>query len=320
MKPTLLLAVFAALSLVPSLQAQSASGTILGKVRDGSGASVSGATVTIINQQTGFRREIPTDSSGDFEAPYVPLGGYMVSVKSTGFKTVERRGLTLEVDQKARHDFTLEVGQVNETVNVSAAPALVKADSSEMGEVIQQKSVQDLPLNGRNYVQLVFMTAGVTTGQQGGNIEGSGAFVQRGTGSFNANGQRGQNNNFMVDGIDNNESWINSTILQPSVEATREFKVFTANAPAEFGRSSGGVVNVQTRSGSNEFHGSAYEYLRNAALDSRNFFQRKTDLDQRRLPNFVQSQFGVTFGGPIKKTTGSSLAIIRGSGRRSAWI
>src|SRR6266550_3056451 len=96
--------------------------------------------------------------------------------------------------------------------------------------------------------------AGVTTGQQGGNIEGSGAFVQRGTGSFNANGQRGQNNNFMVDGIDNNESWINSTILQPAVEATREFKVYTANAPAEFGRSTGGTVNVQTRSGTNDFH------------------------------------------------------------------
>ncbi|HJZ99862.1 MAG TPA: TonB-dependent receptor, partial [Candidatus Solibacter sp.] len=150
-------------------------------------------------------------------------------------------------------------------------------------------------------MQLVFLTAGVTTGQQGGNIEGTGAFVQRGTGSFNANGQRGQNNNFMVDGIDNNESWINTTVLQPSVEATREFKVYTANAPAEFGRSSGGIVNVQTRSGSNDLHGSAFEYLRNAALDARNFFQRKTPQDQRRLPNFVQSQFGATIGGPIKR-------------------
>ena len=260
-----------------------------------------GATISIVNQQTGFRRETQTDSNGDYELPYIPLGDYVVSAKARGFKVVDRSGVTLQVDQKARLDFTLTVGDVSETVTVTEAAPLVKSDSSEVGEVIQQKTVQDLPLNGRNYVQLVFLTAGITTGQQGGNIEGTGAFVQRGTGSFNANGQRGQNNNFMVDGIDNNESWINSTILQPAVEATREFKVYTANAPAEFGRSSGGIVNVQTRSGSNEFHGSAFEYLRNAALDARNFYQRKTPQDQRRIPNFVQSQFGATFGGPIKK-------------------
>jgi hypothetical protein len=293
-------ATLVALMVSPALFAQSASGTILGNVRDATGASIPSATVTITNQQTGFRREVPVDSNGDYELPYVPLGDYVVSAKAKGFKTVERSGITLVVDQKARLDFTLTVGDVSETVTVTEAAPLVKTDSSEVGEVVQQKTVQYLPLNGRNYVQLVFLTAGVTTGQQGGNIEGTGAFVQRGTGSFNANGQRGQNNNFMVDGIDNNESWINTTILQPSVEATREFKVYTANAPAEFGRASGGMVNVQTRSGSNEFHGSAFEYLRNAALDARNWFQRKTPQDQRRIPNFVQSQFGATFGGPIK--------------------
>ncbi len=239
MRSFLVLAVSLAVLFSPRLPAQLASGTILGSVSDATGASIPNATITITNQQTGFRREVPTDGNGTYEMPYVPLGSYVVSAKAPGFKTVERSGVTLEVDQKARLDFTLTVGEVNETVNVTEAAPLVKADSSEMGEVVQQKAVRDLPLNGRNYVQLVFLTAGVTTGQQGGNIEGSGAFVQRGTGSFNANGQRGQNNNFMVDGIDNNESWINSTILQPSVEATREFKVYTANAPAEFGRSSG---------------------------------------------------------------------------------
>jgi hypothetical protein len=288
-------------AMSPAVLAQSASGTILGSVHDATGASIPSATISITNKQTGFRREVPVDSNGDYELPYVPLGDYVVSAKAKGFKTFDRTGLTLAVDDKARIDFTLTVGDVNETVTVLEAAPLVKTDSSEVGEVVQQKAVQDLPLNGRNYVQLVFLTAGVTTGQQGGNIEGSGAFVQRGTGSFNANGQRGQNNNFMVDGIDNNESWINTTILQPSVEATREFKVYTANAPAEFGRASGGMVNVQIRSGSNDFHGSAFEYLRNAALDARNFFQRKTPQDQRRLPNFVQSQFGGTFGGPIMK-------------------
>ena len=284
-----------------NLFAQSASGTFLGVVKDASGAVAPNATISIVNEQTGFRRELTTNSSGEYEAPYIPLGNYTLSARAQGFKTVERSGINLQVDQKERVDFTLQVGDVAETVTVTEAPSAVKADSSEFGEVVQKRAVQELPLNGRNYVQLVHLTAGVTTGQQGGNIEGAGAFVPRGTGSFNANGQRGQNNNFMVDGIDNNESWINSTILQPSVEATEEFKVYTANPPAEFGRASGGIVNVQIRSGTNEIHGSAYDYLRNSSLDARDFFQRKTALSQRRIPAFRQNQFGGTLGTPIKR-------------------
>lgn len=297
----LFLGVWLAWILQLSAVAQSASGTFLGTVQDPSGGAITGASITILNKQTGFRRELATGANGEYEAPYVPIGDYSITVKAPGFKTTERSGLNLPVDQKARVDFTLAVGDVTETVNVVESAPLVKTDSSEFGEVVQKRAVQELPLNGRNYVQLVHLTAGVTAGQQGGNIEGAGAFVPRGTGSFNANGQRGQNNNFMVDGIDNNESWINSTILQPSVEATQEFKVYTANAPAEFGRSSGGIVNVQTRSGTNDFHGSAYDYLRNSALDARDFFQRKTASNQRRIPAFRQNQFGGTFGGPLKR-------------------
>lgn len=284
-----------------ALWGQSSSGTFLGLVRDASGAAVPGATVTIVNQDTNFRREATTGPDGAFELPFIPLGNYTVSCKAKGFKSIDRSGVNLQVDQKARIDFTLSVGDVAETVTITEAAPLVSASSSEFGEVIQKRAVQELPLNGRNYVQLVHLTAGVTTGQQGGNIEGAGAFVPRGTGSFNANGQRGQNNNFMVDGIDNNESWINSTILQPSVEATNEFKVYTANPPAEFGRASGGIVNVQIRSGTNEYHGSVYNYLRNSALDARDFFQRKTAASQRRIPAFRQNQYGVTLGGPIQK-------------------
>ena len=295
---TMTLAVFAS---AVTLLAQSSSGTFLGTVRDSTGAIIPGATVSVLNQDTGFRRDTVSNAAGEYELPYVPLGNYTVTCKSKGFKSVDRTGINLQVDQKAKLDFSLAVGEVSETITITEAPPLVKASSSEFGEVVQKRAVQELPLNGRNYVQLVHLTAGVTTGQQGGNIEGAGAFVPRGTGSFNANGQRGQNNNFMVDGIDNNESWINSTILQPSVEATNEFKVYTANPPAEFGRASGGVVNVQTRSGTNEIHGSVYNYLRNSALDARDFFQRKTDANQRRIPAFRQNQYGVTFGAPIKK-------------------
>jgi hypothetical protein len=299
----LLFAVLSMLCAVSTAFAQSSSGTFLGTVRDATGAVVPAATVTFTNQDTGFRREARTSAEGEYELPNMPLGNYTVNCKATGFKAVDRTGVNLQVDQKARIDFTLSVGDVAETITVEEAAPLVRANSSEFGEVVQKRAVQELPLNGRNYVQLVHLTAGVTTGQQGGNIEGAGAFVPRGTGSFNANGQRGQNNNFMVDGIDNNESWINSTILQPSVEATNEFKVYTANAPAEFGRASGGIVNVQIRSGTNEFHGSVYNYLRNSALDARDFFQRRTATSQRRIPAFRQNQFGVTFGGPIQKNS-----------------
>lgn len=292
---------FVLLTLVEGVVAQSVSGTFLGLVRDPSGAVIANATITIVNTETGFRRELQSMSNGEYEAPYIPTGNYNITAKAPGFKTVERTAINLQVDQKARVDFTLTVGEVAETVTVTEAPPQVKADSSEFGEVMQKRAVQELPLNGRNYVQLVHLQPGVTTGQQTGNIEGAGAFVPRGTGSFNANGQRGQNNNFMVDGIDNNESWINTTILQPSVEATQEFKVYIANPPAEFGRSSGGIVNVQIRNGTNEFHGSVYDYLRNSAMDARDFFQRKTDQNQRRIPAFRQNQYGVTFGGPIIK-------------------
>lgn len=297
-----ILAAFAgAVILCAVAVAQSASGTFLGVVKDATGAVVPGVSIIIVNQDTGFRRELMSNALGEYEAPYVPLGNYTISAKAKGFRTVDRTGINLQVDQKARIDFSLAVGDVAETVTVTEAAATVKADSSEFGDVVQKRQVQELPLNGRNYVQLVLLQPGITAGQQGGNIEGAGAFVPRGTGSFNAVGQRGQNNNFMVDGIDNNESWINSTILQPSVEATQEFKVYLANAPAEFGRSSGGIVNVQIRNGTNDLHGSVYDYLRNSSLDARDFFQRKTAQSQRRIPAFRQNQYGVTLGGPIKR-------------------
>src|SRR5260370_22909430 len=150
MRSSWLISAILALSIAPSLCAQSASGTILGSVGDASSASIAGATITIVNQQTGLRRETQTDSNGDYELPYIPLGDYVVSAKARGFKSVDRSGVTLQVDQKARLDFTLTVGDVSETVTVNAEAPLVKPDSSEVGEAIQQKTGTDLPLNGRH--------------------------------------------------------------------------------------------------------------------------------------------------------------------------
>src|SRR5258708_3518131 len=184
MKNTLLLLALFATS-ASSVLAQSASGTILGSVKDPSGAGVANATVTIVNQSTGLRGEIPTESGGDFAAPYVPLGSYKVTAKAPGFKTTERGPITLEVDQKARLDFMLTLGEVSETVSVISEAPLIKSDSSEVGD-----------------------------------IAGTGAFVQCGAGSFNANGQRGQNNNFMVDfAVHKNIPVTERTRLQFRIEA-----------------------------------------------------------------------------------------------------
>lgn len=147
----------------PLLQAQSASGTFLGLVTDSSGSGVPNAAITIVNQDTGFRRELSSNTNGEYEAPYVPLGRYTVSAKAPGFKAVDRSEITLQVDQKVRVDFSLQVGDVTETVTVTEAPPIVRSDSSEFGDVVQKRAVQELPLNGRNYVQLVHLTAGVTT-------------------------------------------------------------------------------------------------------------------------------------------------------------
>ena len=154
-----LVRIFASLAAV--LTAQSSSGTFLGIVKDVTGAVIPGATVGITNLDTGFRREVKSDSNGEFELPYIPLGNYRINCKAQGFKSVDRSGVNLQVDQKARIDFALTVGDVAETVTVTEAAPLVKTSSSEFGEVVQKRALQELPLNGRNYVQLVHLTAGV---------------------------------------------------------------------------------------------------------------------------------------------------------------
>jgi hypothetical protein len=192
----------------------------------------------------------------------------------------------------------LQIGAVAENVTVAASTPLVQIASSELGTTVQEEQIKTLPLNGRNFVNLTRTVPGVVRGIPGANIDGAGSLAWRASASFSANGQRPRDNNYILDGVDNNETWLQTVVLFPSVDALDEFKMQTSTYSAEFGRSLGGVVNLQIKSGSNTMHGSAFEFLRNDAFDANNYFNNRAG---RPKPDFSQHQFGGTSGGPIVK-------------------
>jgi hypothetical protein len=276
--------------------AQAVSGTILGSATDANGAALAGVKITITHTQTGLTRAITSDSDGEYVAPNLPPGAYTISAEMPGFKRLSLGNVQLNVDQKARIDIKMDVGSTTESVTVEGTTPLVQTQSSDLSGTINEAQIKNLPLNGRNFVQLTRTLPGVQRGIPGANIDGAGSLAWRASASFSANGMRTRDNNFMLDGVDNNETWLNSVVIFPSVDALEEFKVQTSTYSAEFGRSSGGVVNIQIKSGQNDFHGSAFEFLRNDALDANNFFNNKNG---RAKPPYRQNQFGGTFGGRI---------------------
>ncbi len=282
------------------LFAQAVTGTIYGSVADPTQAAVAGAKVTVINIDTNFTREMLTQSDGSFRFPSLPLGAYRLVAEQPGFTTVTLEGMALQVDQQLRADVKLRVGNVTETLEVAAETPLVNATSAETSEVIDRRRVEMLPLNGRNFVQLLQLTTGTTPGATGDTQNNLVINQFRGSTAFTANGMPTRYNNFVLDGVDNNESAWNSggIVLMPVIDAIQEFKVATGNFSSEFGRAAGGVVSVQTRSGTNEYHGNLFEFFRNSALDANDFFNNSNG---QRRPAFRQNQFGATFGGPIRK-------------------
>ena len=271
--------------------------TITGSVTDKSGAGAAGAKITATSLATQVAREAAADESGIYTLPLLPPGRYRISVQKTGFRQAVQDNVSLEVNQTARLDFQLEVGQVTETVEVKASAPLLESDNSAIGQVIEQKAVAELPLNGRNFVQLATLGPGVTGvgfGAKGTIMSGTRPDDLRPGSEIYANGNREGSNNFLYDGIDNNERLTLAIVLRPSVEAVREFKIQTSLFSADQGRNSGATVNVISKSGSNEWHGSAYNFLRNDKTDARNFFLPNK-------PKLRQNQFGASFGGKIIK-------------------
>jgi hypothetical protein len=285
-----------ALSLAAVAQAQVTTGSILGTVKDNSGAAVKGAKVTVTDLSRSATTGYTTDDEGNYNAPFLIPGSYSVSVEAQGFKKAITNNIVVQIDQKARIDFNLEVGQIAEVAEITAAVTLVKADSSELGEVIEERAVKELPLNGRNFAQLVYLTPGVTPGQSGENLSGASTFNPRASSNFNALGHHANSNGWVIDGIDNNEYTFNTVIVQPTVESVREFKALTGTFSAEFGRGAG-VVVVSTKSGSNDFHFGLFEFIRNDKLDA--FQHQFVNPRPTQKPPFRRNQFGGYLSGPL---------------------
>ena len=281
----------ALLCLVSStlLLAQSTGGRILGRVSDSSGAVIAGVTVTVVNQATGVPQANITNDSGDYTFPQVPVGVYRVEFDHPGFKKNVRRDVNVDLNQIVTLNMVMQIGEARETVDVTSEAPLVDTASTQLGAIMDERQVSQLPLNARDTYQLLQLQPGV----QG--VGGSDLFYGSNTsGAVSVNGGRGRSNNFSVNGGDGNDLFANSPAIQPSPDSIQEFRVLSNTFDAEYGRNSGAVINVVTKSGTNDLHGSVYEFFRNKVLDARGY------LDPFRADN-KQNQFGGTFGGPIKK-------------------
>ena len=262
-----------------------------------------GAQVTIRHVDRNTSTSAVTDDNGAYSALFLVPGTYEVQVGLQGFKSWRRSGLVLQVNDRLRIDAALEVGGLEETTTVQASAPVVRSDSSEVGTVIEETAIKELPLNGRNFATLVYLVPGITPGQANENLSGASTFNPRGASNFNALGHQANSNGWLVDGIDNNEFTFNTVIVSPSVEQVREFKVLSGVFSAEFGRGAG-VVSVSTKSGTNQLRGTAFEFLRNDAFDARNFFVRKTpqadgSLLKDPVPPLDRHQFGGALGGAL---------------------
>src|ERR1700731_4579965 len=282
--------------------AQTFRGTILGTVTDTSGAAISGATVSVKNTGTGLLRTVTTDDDGNFSTPELPIGTYSVTVEKSGFKAGLVSGISVEVSTERRADVILQPGEVSETVEVSGDTLTqVESTSNTLGGIIESTVVTNLPVNGRDYQKLIFLVPGVA-GSPDQITDSPGSF-----GVFSVNGARGRANNFLLDGTDMNDGYRNDPAINEAgvfgtpatilpIEAIAELRVLS-NFEPEYGRSAGGVVNIVTKSGINDIHGTGFEFFRNNALDARNFYN---EVGTPQNP-FHNNQFGGALGGPIKR-------------------
>ena len=278
--------------------AQIATAELSGNVLDASGAAVPNATVTARNVETTIAHSTVSGKNGDYVLGDLPPGDYVLTVESTGFRKLEQTGISLQVNQQARIDLTLQVGQTAETVSVTGHPPLLESESSSVGTVINQQLVNELPLNGRNFVQLATLSPGVNgVGQSAsGTIMGGARPDDRRAGNeIFSNGNREGDNNFLFDGVDNNERLTLSVTLRPGVDAVREFKIQTNLYSADVGRNSGAVIDIISKSGTNQLHGSLFEFLRNSDVDARTYF----NVAGTSFPAFRLNQFGGSLGGPV---------------------
>ena len=265
--------------------AQQVQGSFTGQVTDSSGAVIAGAQVTAAEQDTGFTRSATTLSDGSYEIPLMPPGHYRIEVQAAGFEKTMTGTVQLLVNAHLKMDFQLKVGAQATTITVSAPPTVLDTQSSSVGTTIEQTKVQELPLNGRHFLELTLFTPGVVPAA--GGSENS----ERG-GAINVNGLRESMNNYLLDGMSNTSMGVGQYVVTPPLDSVQEFRMETGMYDARFGGQAGAQVNMVTRSGTNQLHGSLHEFLRNKVFDARNYFEPE-------VPPFVRNQFGATLGGPI---------------------
>jgi hypothetical protein len=289
------------LLLSAPLAAQVERASVVGAITDRSGAALPGVEVAVTNEATNVTVRSVTDDSGAYTAVNLIPGSYSITASKSGFRNVVYRNFVLQVSQAARLDIALEIGTVEQTIEVTGSLPLLQTENASVGQVISQQAVEALPLNGRNFVQLAILAPGVSgldyaqpntinSGRRPDELRPGGTALQ-------ANGARNTSNQVLIDGIDNTEMISQTFVVRPAVEGIQEFKVLTNNAGAEYGRAGGAVVVITSKSGGNEWHGSLFNYLRNEATDARNFFAR-TDAPK---PPFKLNQYGASLSGPVRK-------------------
>src|SRR6266481_910876 len=276
------------------LHAQVDTGSISGTVTDSTGAIVKGATVKLLNEGTSAELTTTAGDAGTYTFSPVRIGNYTLTVSAQGFQTTTQHHITVNVGSALLVNFTLKPGAVSETVEVTSTTPLLETQDASVGQVVDSRNVNNLPLNGRNFTFLAQTVAGVNTPQA--DTRGNAA-----SGAFAANGNRPAQNNYMLDGIDNNSDtvdFLNGTnfVVLPPVDAIEEFKVQTSDFSAEFGRSGAAVLNATIKSGTNNFHGTLWEFFRNDKLDAADFFEKAQNIKKGELR---QNQFGLSAGGPV---------------------
>lgn len=296
----ILLPALLGLVLTTPLLASDRTGTITGTVADPSGAVVRKVLVTAVNRATNALRNAETNDDGDFTIALLPPGRYQVTAESTGFRKSIFSDVTVDVDQTVRVDFALQVGAASEEVRVKDTPPAVQTDTSTLGQVMDNRLVEELPLNARSFLNFALLVPGSQLPAEGSQNSTQG-------GALSVNGAREQSNNFLLDGVDNNDPYLNQYVALPSVDAIQEFKVESSDYSAEYGRTGGAQINVVLKSGTNEFHGTVFEYFRNRSLDAKNYFDlpnctaRAVPGTCADIPALQRNQFGGTMGGPIRK-------------------
>jgi hypothetical protein len=284
------------LALLPPALAQTTTGAITGTVTDPSGAAVPNVRVTATNTGTNVANATQSNEAGVYNFPFLGLGEYTLTAEAQGFKKTVLGPFRLEVNQTARVDVRLEIGASTESVEVKDIAPVLQTESTQTGSVLSSSKLTEIPLNGRNFANLSLLVPGtVSTNVQ--NMETSGRFQNQGSRPY-VNGNREQTNNFLLDGIDANDSMDNRIGYQPNVDALDDVKVMTGNAPAEFGNAAGAIVNAQLKSGTNQLHGRLFEFLRNDKLDANDFFSNRGNAAKRA---YRRNIFGGTLGGPIRK-------------------